>query len=153
MDLFDRAVHHISSAEMALRLLVGALLGFVIGFERQWRQRAAGLQTSGLVATGSALFALIVPSLGGDSDIRVVANIVTGVGFLAGGVILKEGMSVTGLNTAGTIWATAAVGALAGLGLFNEALLGSLVILALNFLVSPLAHAIDQRAERNRKHE
>ena len=152
MDLFDRAVHHISSAEMALRLLVGALLGFVIGFERQWRQRAAGLQTSGLVATGSALFALIVPSLGGDSDIRVVANIVTGVGFLAGGVILKEGMSVTGLNTAGTIWATRPLGPRRP-WFVQRSVTRIAVILALNFLVSPLAHAIDQRAERNRKHE
>lgn len=148
MDLFDRPFHHITAIEMALRLLVGALLGFIIGFERQWRQRSAGLQTSGLVATGSALFALIVPSLTGDNDIRIVANIVTGVGFLAGGVILKEGPSVSGLNTSATIWATAAVGALAGLGLFNEALLGALVILGLNFCVTPLVRAIDRRVER-----
>ncbi len=148
MEFLNRPFHHISDVEMAVRLLVGVLLGFIIGFERQWRHRAAGLQTSGLVATGSALFALIGPSLTGQPDARIVANIVTGVGFLAGGVILKEGMSVSGLNTAATMWATAAIGALAGLGLFSEAFLGALVILALNFAATPLVKAIDRRSGR-----
>ncbi len=132
-----------------VRLAVGAILGFAIGIEREVRARAAGLQTSGLVAVASTLFAAIAPSFGVDKDLRVVANIVTGVGFLAGGVILRNGASVTGLNTAATIWAAAAIGALAGIGLLLEAAIGTFVILLLNISVGTVVRLIDARLGRH----
>ena len=128
------------------RLGVAALLGIAIGFERQWRQRAAGLHTSSLVAIGSALFALLDLTLKAGDTTRIVAGIVTGVGFIAGGVIFRSGFNVTGLNTAATIWATAAVGALAGFGLWQQATAAGIAIILLNVVLQPLANAIDARS-------
>jgi putative Mg2+ transporter-C (MgtC) family protein len=128
------------------RLGVAALLGIAIGFERQWRQRATGLHTSTLVSIGAALFALLDGVLGSGDTTRIVAGVVTGVGFIAGGVIVRSGAGVSGLNTAATIWATAAVGALAGFGYWGEALGGAAAVVVLNFLLQPLANAIDARA-------
>jgi putative Mg2+ transporter-C (MgtC) family protein len=134
-----------TASEFALRVFIAGVLGAAIGFERQWRQRGAGMHTSSLVAIGAALFALL-GVVGSDSQARVVANIVTGVGFLAGGVILRQGASISGLNTAGTIWATAAVGALAGLGESAHAAMGAIAILAFNFSLQFLVEATDSRA-------
>jgi putative Mg2+ transporter-C (MgtC) family protein len=140
--------HYLSASELGLRLGAAALSGFAIGLERQLRHRAAGLQTSALVTVGSALFATIAPSFGVPTNMQIIANIVTGVGFLAGGVILKDGMSVSGLNTAATIWSSAAVGALAGIGLMYEAVVGAIVIVALNSGMGPLANYIDRRKDQ-----
>jgi putative Mg2+ transporter-C (MgtC) family protein len=129
------------------RLGIAALLGIAIGFERQWRQRAAGLHTSSLVSIGAALFALLDGVLGAGDTTRIVAGVVTGVGFLAGGVILRSGANVSGLNTAATIWATAAVGALAGFGFFREASAGAFGIIFLNLTLQPLANFIDSRTK------
>ena len=139
-----RPGHVLSFEEILIRLAVGAALGIAIGVERQWRQSAAGIQTSSLVCVGATLYSTIGPALGID-DYRIVAGLVTGVGFLAGGVILKEGMNVRGLNTAATIWATAAVGALCGVGLLEEATIAAMVIISLNLFFLPLANAIDRR--------
>ena len=136
----------ITALQFLARLGVAALLGIAIGFERQWRQRSAGLDTSSLVSIGAALFALLDVIIGAGDTTRIVAGVVTGVGFIAGGVILRTGVNVTGLNTAATMWATAAVGALAGFGLWPEAAAGALAIIALNLLLQPLADAIDARS-------
>ncbi|MGZ3497195.1 MAG: MgtC/SapB family protein [Vulcanimicrobiaceae bacterium] len=138
--------HHLPELTIALRLLVGALLGVLIGLEREWRLRSAGLHTNALVATGATLFALISPALMSEPDSRMLAGIITGVGFLAGGVILRNGVNVTGLNTAATIWATAAIGALAGSGLLREAALGTVVVIALNLLLQPIVDFVQRRA-------
>jgi putative Mg2+ transporter-C (MgtC) family protein len=126
------------------RLAVATVLGLGIGFERQWRQRTAGLHTITLVAVGAALFTAL-PELLGSSDImRVAAQVVTGVGFLAGGVILREGFNVRGLVTAATLWSTAAVGALAGTGLEFQAMVGAAVIFLVNLFGLPLAQLISR---------
>lgn len=130
------------------RLGVAALIGIAIGFERQWRQRAAGLHTSSLVSVGSALFALLDSELSSPDTTRIVAGVVTGVGFIAGGVIFRSGVNVTGLNTAATMWATAAVGAMAGLGFAAPAAAGAVAIIFLNFFLQPLANAIDSRTQQ-----
>jgi putative Mg2+ transporter-C (MgtC) family protein len=143
--------HQLTGLEFVERLLVGAALGVVIGLERQWRLRMAGLHTCALIATGATLFALIAPLFGVEAIDRTLANIVTGVGFLAGGVILREGTSVRGLNTAATMWATAAVGALAGLGAEFYAALGALTIVTLNICLTPVAGAIEAKARRRRE--
>jgi putative Mg2+ transporter-C (MgtC) family protein len=133
------------------RLGAAALLGIAIGFERQWRHRAVGLHTSSLVSVGAALFALLDYTLQAGDSTRIVAGIVTGVGFIAGGVIFRSGINVTGLNTAATIWATAAIGALAGLGFYLEAVAGAVTIILLNVLLQPLADAIDARTQAHNR--
>lgn len=139
-------IEHVTATEFAIRLLVGAALGVAIGFERQWRQRSAGMQVSGLVAVGATQFSLAALVIGGEKDTRIFANIVSGVGFIAGGVILRQGMNVSGLNTAATIWSTAAVGALAGVGFYEYAVVGAVAVIGLNLLVNPIAAAIDSRS-------
>ncbi|MBV8530696.1 MAG: MgtC/SapB family protein [Candidatus Eremiobacteraeota bacterium] len=138
----------ITAIEFLARLGLAAALGVAIGFERQWRQRAAGLHTSSLVAIGAALFALLDTVMNAGDTTRIVAGVVTGVGFIAGGVILRSGLNITGLNTAATIWATAAVGALAGFGLRWEAAVAAAAIILLNLLLQPLADAINARARQ-----
>jgi putative Mg2+ transporter-C (MgtC) family protein len=131
--------------EFTIRLLVAFTLGSVIGLERQWRQRMAGLRTNTLVAIGAALFVMLSVLTPGDtSPTRIAAQIVSGIGFLGGGVILREGVSVRGLNTAATIWCAAAVGSLSGAGLLPQALIGSVVILMANIVLRPLGRRIDQ---------
>lgn len=127
------------------RLGIATTLGLAIGFERQWRQRTAGLHVMTLVAVGAALFCQI-PSLGGkvSDPWRVAAQVVTGVGFLAGGVILRQGIDVRGLTTAATLWATAAVGALVGSGFEWQGAVGAGVIVAVNTFAQPLAIAISR---------
>ena len=137
-----------TALEFFTQLGLAAGLGIAIGFERQWRQRAAGLHTSSLVAVGAALFALLDTMMNAGDTTRIVAGVVTGVGFIAGGVIMRSGLNVTGLNTAATIWATAAVGALAGLDLRWEAAIAAGTIILLNLLLQPLADGINARARR-----
>ena len=133
------------------RLLIGAALGIAIGYEREWRGRPAGAHTTGLVAAAAAAFAAIEPTIAGGGAERIIANIVTGVGFLAGGVILREGAQITGLNTAATIWATAAVGALAGVGLYREALAGTAAILVINLSAESISRVISAHRESAQK--
>ncbi|MCD7978081.1 MAG: MgtC/SapB family protein [Tannerellaceae bacterium] len=122
------------------RLGLAFLFGLLIGAERQIRMKNAGLRTNTLVALGSAAFILLsicLTDATGDPS-RIASQIVTGVGFLGGGLILKDGMSVRGLNTAATIWCSAAVGAMAGLGLFWEGLIAVGFIILSNCLLRPL---------------
>ena len=96
-------------------LAVAFVLGALIGAERQYRQRTAGLRTNVLVAVGAAAFVDLAMHLAGaDGAVRVIAYVVSGIGFLGAGVIMKQGLDVRGLNTAATLWASAAVGSCAG---------------------------------------
>ncbi len=116
-----------------IRAVVALLLGFLIGVERQWRQRHAGIRTYSLVSLGSALFVMLSILLGEGADsARIPAQIVSGIGFIGAGVIFKGGQSVSGLNTASTIWTTAAVGALAGFGFLPHAGVGAVFALGIN---------------------
>lgn len=126
-------------------LLAAFVLGTLIGFERQYRQRTAGLRTNTLVAVGAAAFVDMANHLGGNAGaIQVTAYVVSGVGFLGAGSIMKEGMTVRGLNTAATLWGSAAVGACAGADLVVEAALVTLFVLAANTLLRPLVNAINR---------
>ncbi len=133
--------------ELLARAGLAALLGFTIGLERQFRSRMAGLQTMALVSMGSALFTIMgaydFPTQGDRN--RVAAGIVTGIGFLGAGVIIKEGMTVIGLNTAATLWATAAVGALCGVWMYREAIVGTVLVIIANGVLYPLSRWIDKR--------
>src|SRR4029077_8681383 len=120
-------------------------LGTLIGAERQYRQRSAGLRTNVLVSVGAAAFVDLAYHLtGADGSVRVIAYVVSGIGFLGAGAIMKEGMNVRGLNTAATLWASAAVGSCAGADMVGEAAALTLFVLAGNTLLRPLVNAIDR---------
>ncbi len=125
-------------------LVSAILLGALIGVERQFRQRMAGLRTNALVSAGAALFVMVTSHRTnfGD-DTRIAAQIVSGVGFLCAGVIMRDGFSVRGLNTAATIWCSAAVGTFAGLGEYGFALIGACGILLTNLGLKHVARKID----------
>src|SRR5438270_8353451 len=123
-----------------------ALMGTAIGLERQWGQHMAGLRTNALVAFGSCLFVSLPRLLGGSpTAAHVTGQVVTGVGFLGGGVILREGLTIRGLNTAATMWCSAAVGSLAGAGLVVEALAATAGVLAVNLCLHPVSTWLDCR--------
>ena len=129
-----------------LALGTAFVFGTAIGLERQWRQRSAGLRTTVLVTLGAAAFAdLGGRLLGPEGTVRLVTYVISGIGFLGAGVILKDGTSVRGLNTAATLWCSAAVGAFCGSGLAIEAALVSLFVLAANTLLRPLVDAVNRR--------
>lgn len=126
-------------------LAAAFLFGMLIGAERQYRQRTAGLRTNVLVATGAAAFVDLGMRLAGKpGTVQIVAYVVSGVGFLGAGVIMKEGMNVRGLNTAATLWSSAAVGAFSGADLLAEAALLTCFILAGNTFLRPLVNFINR---------
>lgn len=134
------------SLQTPLALGTAFVFGTAIGLERQWRQRSAGLRTTVLVALGAAAFAdLGGRLLGPEGTVRLVTYVISGIGFLGAGVILKDGTNVRGLNTAATLWCSAAVGAFCGSGLAIEAALVSLFVLAANTLLRPLVDAVNRR--------
>ncbi|WP_413495915.1 MgtC family protein [Morganella psychrotolerans] len=126
-----------------LNLLAALALGALIGAERQWRQRMAGLRTNALVAIGATVFILSSVSTSPDSPGRIAAQIVSGIGFLGAGVIMREGMNIRGLNTAATLWCSAGIGVLCGLGEFTIAATATLVILCANILLREAALRIN----------
>lgn len=124
--------------EIAIRLLLAAVFGAVVGYERRSADKPAGLRTLSLVAVGSALFT-IISTFGFETadQSRVAAQIVTGVGFLGAGTILRSGVTVSGLTTAATIWATAAIGMAVGSGMYIASASGTALILIILFLFAP----------------
>ena len=126
-------------------LLTAFVFGTLIGAERQYRQRSAGLRTNVLVAVGASAFVDLGNRLtGAEGSVRVIAYVVSGIGFLGAGAIMKEGMNVRGLNTAATLWASAAVGCCAGADMVAQAALLTMFVLGGNTLLRPLVNAIDR---------
>ncbi|MFM2007850.1 MAG: putative Mg2+ transporter-C (MgtC) family protein [Pseudomonadota bacterium] len=128
-----------------LSLATAFLLGAVIGLEREYRQRTAGLRTNVLVSVAAAIFVDIANRLTGhEGAVHVIAYVISGVGFLGAGVIMKTDGNVRGLNTAATLWGAAAVGACAGADLIPEAALATFFVVAGNTLLRPLVNAINR---------
>ncbi|WP_163516658.1 MgtC/SapB family protein [Gelidibacter japonicus] len=128
--------------EYIFRIGAAFLLGGIIGFERQWQQKDAGLRTNTLVAIGAASYVLLsldLHSLSGGDPGRVTAQIVTGIGFIGAGVIMKDGFGVRGLNTAATIWCSAAVGTLAGMGFFAGAIVTTTAVVLSHLILRPIS--------------
>ncbi len=128
-----------SHLTLAINLVTAVALGAAVGLERQWRQRLAGLRTNTLVALGAAsfvAFSMLVP--GEVSPTRVAAQVVSGIGFLGAGIIFREGVNVRGLNTAATLWCSAAVGMLAGFGQHVEAALVTALVILVNVALRPV---------------
>ena len=137
-----------SSIELMLRLLLAAGLGAAIGVEREMRQKPAGLRTNMLIALGSALLVAVSIAFGhaGGTPDRVAAQVVTGIGFLGGGAILRSGKSVHGMTTAATIWVNAAVGMAAGAGLYAIAIAATVIALVVLAVLPPVERFFERRA-------
>jgi putative Mg2+ transporter-C (MgtC) family protein len=129
------------------RILAALVLGVAIGIERQLGQHPAGVRTNALVCLGSALFVSLALLLKDPDNTRIAAQVVSGIGFICGGAILREGITVRGMNTAATLWCTAAIGCLIGVGSWQLALVGTVAVIVAHFLFRPLAHYIDQYTE------
>ena len=114
--------------QLASRLIVATVLGGLIGLERLWHRREAGVRTYASVAMGACVFALVSQHIPGVDPSRMAANIVTGVGFLGAGIIMQNGNRAYGLTTAATIWATAAVGTGVGYGMYVLSSLSALIV-------------------------
>ena len=132
--------------QAVINLASAVILGSVIGFERQWRHRLAGLRTNTLVALGAASFVVFEALVSNESSpTRVAAQVVSGIGFLGAGVIFREGLNVRGLNTAATLWCSAAVGVLAGAGYAWCAAIATAFIVMVNVLLRPIVSFINRQ--------
>jgi len=136
--------------DFILRLLTAIGAGMIIGFERQWHHKSAGLRTNTLVATGAALYVLLSINIAErNSDIaRIIGQVVTGIGFLGAGIILKEGINIRGLTTAATVWCSAAVGSIAAAGYYIETFIGVLAIISINSILIPLDKWLSKRRNK-----
>lgn len=144
-----------SDLELIERLCLAAGLGAVLGLEREWRQKNAGLKTNILIAMGSALFTLmsvdLSQSAGGDAT-RIASQIVTGIGFLGAGAIMRTGGSIRGLTTAAMIWVNAAIGVACGGGEYRLAVIATAVTLVVLLIMTPFEKVLD-RYIKDRKGE
>lgn len=139
--------------DLIVRLVIAAAVGALIGLEREIHGHPAGMRTHLLVAVGSALFTVLsaygfgsAPGGAGVDPTRIAAQIVTGIGFLGAGAILKEGATIKGLTTAASLWATAAIGMAAGAGAH---LIGAVATAIVLFSLWPL-HWVEDRVVRGR---
>jgi putative Mg2+ transporter-C (MgtC) family protein len=143
---FINNINLLSLGDTALSLTAAFIFGGLIGLERQYRQRTAGLRTNILVALGAAIFVDAGNRLTGhDGAVHVMAYVVSGIGFLGAGVIMREEGNVRGINTAATLWASGAVGACAGADLILEAGLATAFILSANTLLRPVVAFINKQ--------
>jgi putative Mg2+ transporter-C (MgtC) family protein len=129
--------------EVGLRLIISFLIGAVIGFEREYHSKAAGLRTMIMICLGSTIFTEISISIGINSPDRIASNIITGIGFLGAGVIFKDGLTISGITTATTIWIVAALGMAVGAGEYFIALLGSAIVLLILSALSTITQKIE----------
>mgnify|MGYP000030070022 CR=1 FL=1 len=127
-----------------IRIGIALFCSFAVGLERQWRRRAIGLRTNVLVCVGAFMFSTL-DVIKGNGELRTAAQVVTGIGFLGAGVILKDGINVKGLNTAATLWCNAAIGVLTAFGLLLEAVTGTILILMSNIVLRFLTKKLMQK--------
>jgi putative Mg2+ transporter-C (MgtC) family protein len=128
-----------------INMMAAVLFGGIVGMERQARNQIAGVRTNALVALGAASFVTFATLFPGDvNTTRVAAQIISGVGFLGAGIIFRDGLNVLGLNTAATLWCSAAVGMFCGAGNLFLAMTLTLVLLLVNLFLRPLVSLIDR---------
>lgn len=138
--------------EFVFRILICFGLSFIIGIERQYRNRPVGLRTSILVSIGSFLFVSFSFLVGSTDLSRIASQVVTGIGFLGAGVILKDGAKVRGLTTAATLWCVAAIGVLCAGGALKEASFGTLIILFSNTLLRYINGLVQSYSNSKKTH-
>lgn len=135
--------------DFILRLCFALLAGLCIGFERQWHHKTTGLRTNMLVSTGAAIFVLLSIKyfeLNNAIDVtRIIAQVVTGVGFLGAGIIFREGVNIHGLTSAATIWCSAAIGCVAASGFYLETLICTVLVVLVNTALEPLDNWLKKR--------
>lgn len=134
------------------RISICFILGVVIGLERQYRRKIAGIRTVTLVSLGAFLFVSISQMTAPSDVTRIAAQVVSGIGFLGAGVILRDGPNIRGLNTAATLWCGAAVGTLTALGLIIEAIIGVVYILLSNLFLRFISKKIMKRIKQKTEH-
>ncbi|MCL1957085.1 MAG: MgtC/SapB family protein, partial [Fibromonadales bacterium] len=132
-----------SISDFIIRIGASVLFGFLIGFERQLTGHPAGIRTNALVSLGSSIFVIFSLIMETNDQTRVAGQIVTGVGFLCSGIIFKDGVSVRGLNTAATIWCTAAIGVLTSSGYILYATLATALLITVNVIFRPISNKIN----------
>ena len=139
--------------EVFKHLSVAITLGGAIGLERQWRQRLAGLRTNMLVALGAATFIHFESLYVGGDPTKIAGQVVTGIGFLGAGIIFRDGVSIHGLNTAATLWCAAAVGVLAGAGVYSAAAIAAGFVVGTNLILRPVIKKINDKVESKYSHD
>jgi putative Mg2+ transporter-C (MgtC) family protein len=134
--------------DFGIRLAIAFILGVGIGIERQWLKTRSVLKTNVLVTLGAAMFVMLsVMTPGEASPTRIAAQVVSGIGFLGGGVILRDGASVRGINTAATLWCAGAIGSLVGAGFLVHAYFGTLAVVGANLLLRPMVHVFQKKID------
>lgn len=132
----------INEMDFLFRIGLAITCGFFIGLERQMTGHVTGIKTNILICFGSCIFVLF-SFLTGDSDVtRIAAQVVSGVGFLCSSVIIKNGVSINGLNTSATIWCTAGIGIISSLGMWKVSLIATFCLIFSNLIFYPLAEKI-----------
>ncbi|MDT0690741.1 MgtC/SapB family protein [Salegentibacter sp. F188] len=142
--------------EFALRIGLAAVAGLVIGLEREVKGKSAGLRTNCLVAVGSCVFILLSLRFLGNDEVditRVLGQVVVGIGFIGAGTIIQRGKDVKGLTTAATTWCSAAVGCVAGFGLFEELIALSVLVLGINLGFSFIERKLMSDEEKEKESE
>ena len=131
-----------TSSDFIIRLTIALIAGLAIGFERQWHHKMSGLKTNMLVSVGAAIFVLIsfklTENYSGIDITRIIAQIVTGVGFLGAGIIFRNGTNIHGLASAATVWCSAAIGCVAASGFYMETLICTALVIIVNTVLEPL---------------
>lgn len=122
------------------KIVLATALGYLIGMERELHGKVVGTRTISLIAIGTTLYVLMSPSIMGGDNSRIIAQVVSGIGFLGAGIIFKDGDTVKGLTTAATVWCAAAIGGLCGFGMFAEAILGTIAVMTVNIFFKHLHH-------------
>lgn len=138
----------------AIKTVIAVVAGLLIGLEREFRGKHAGLKTHALVALGASVFIMISLEFEGQeyADMtRVLSQVIIGIGFIGAGTIMKKGEDVEGLTTAATIWCSAAVGCLAGFGYYKEIILVTGLVIFVNFLLSKLEKKLIERSRKKHK--
>ena len=145
----------LAETDILIRLLVSALLGGIIGLEREWSHKVAGLRTHALVAIGACLLTIISISgfssfMDGSTSVRydpsrIISNIIVGIGFIGGGAILKKGNQIQGITTAATLWVVAAIGISTGVGFIREAILTTVIVYFILSVLYKLERWLDNK--------
>lgn len=131
---------HTDWLTLVTKLVLATALGYLIGMERELHGKVVGTRTISLIAIGSALYVLMSPSMLNGDNSRIIAQVVSGIGFLGAGIIFKDGDTVKGLTTAATVWCSAAIGCLCGYGMYAEAIVGTVAIMCVNLFFKHLKH-------------
>ena len=126
-------------------LFTSIFAGIIVGLERQWQKKLAGVRTTALVSFGACMFVTLSTFMApyDGSPSRIAAQVVSGIGFLAGGVIIRDGFSVSGINTAATLWCSAAIGSMIGAGYPVQGLIAAVILMLTNITLRSLSHKVD----------